>query len=51
MTNNPVIRDNFILFRRAAYCFVMLKVWGKYIIHSDLDDMFNETGDIFIENT
>ena len=45
MTDNPVIRDNFI-FRLGELhiVFAMLKVLGKYIIDSDLDDIFIETG-------
>ena len=45
MTDNPVIRDNFI-FRLGELhiVFAMLKVLGKYIIDSGLDDIFTGTG-------
>ena len=44
MTDNPVIRDNFI-FRLGELhiVFAMLKVLGKYIIDSGVDDIFIET--------
>ena len=45
MTDNPVIRDNFIFCLGELHTvFAMLKVLGKHIIASGLDDIFIETG-------
>ena len=45
MADNPVMKDNFI-FRLGELdiVFAMLKVLGKYMIDSGLDDIFFETG-------
>ena len=41
MTDNSVIRDNFIFpLGELHIVFAMLKVLGKYIIDSGLDDIF-----------
>ena len=44
MTDNPIIRHNF-MFRLGELhiVFAMLKVLGKFIIDSGLDDIFSET--------
>ena len=45
MTDNPVIRDNFIFHLGELHIvFAMVKVLGKYIIDSGLDNKFTETG-------
>ena len=44
-TDNPVTRDNFIFCLEELHIvFAMLKVLGKYINDSGLEDIFTETG-------